>query len=128
MSWVIVGGLVLAGVSANQQRNAGKADKIELELQAEQESLAAKGREAARRQELNKILSMNIVSVSAEGSEGTPQSIALSSAKQASLSEGIEGLSDRLRHSQLIRQAKGAKRAGDTQAAGTLLKAGIGAL
>ena len=87
MTWVIVATVVAGAVSANAQRNAGKAQEIEYEKQAEQEKLSAEGRELTRRQQLNKVLSANIVSLADSGmsGEGTPESISLESAKQAFL-------------------------------------------
>ena len=125
MSFIIVGGLVIAGVSASIQYGAAKDQKIALEIQADQEKQSAKGRELERRQRLNEVLSHNIVSMADQSGEGTPQSIALSNAKQASLSEGAESLSDRLRQAQLARQGKAAMSQGKAQAGSTLLSAGF---
>jgi len=116
--------LLAAGAQAVQQRNVAKAQEIELEVAADQEKLSAEGRELVRRQKLNKVLASNVVAQVTSGAtgEGTPQSIALASAKQASLSEGLEGLSSRLKQAQLRRRAKTTRRAGDVQAASTLLQ------
>ena len=91
--------VVGAGVQANQQKNAAEAQKFEFERQAEEEKISAEGEELTRRQRLNKVLAANVVSQSISGmsGEGTPESIALESAKQAPISEGVEGLSDRLK-------------------------------
>lgn len=125
MTWVVTT-IVAAGAitSAAGQRNAAEAQKIELEQQADQEALASKGRELERRQQLNKVLAANIVSQQISGTtgEGTPQSIALESAKQASSSEALLSLSDRLKQAQLRRQAASAKRQGNIAATSTLLK------
>lgn len=109
------------------QIDTKKAKEIEFEQQAEQEKISAEGRELQRRQKLNKVLAANIVGVSTSGisGEGTPASIALESAKQASISEGIEGLSTRLKQAQLKRQGKNVRAAGNIQAASTLLKGGF---
>ena len=127
MSWIITGvALFSAASTAVNQRNAAKSDEIQLEQQAEQEALAAEGRELGRRQQLNKVLAQNVVSQAASGisGEGTPESIALASAKQASLSEGVLDLSDRLRQSQLKRKGLNIRSAGDVAATSTLLKSG----
>lgn len=124
MSWIVTLAVVGTGViSAAQQKKSAKAQEIELEKQAEEERLSAEGRELERRQRLNKALAANVVSMAAGGitGEGTPQSIALESAKQVSLSEGINQLSDRLKQAQLKRQAKNVSATGTTQAASTLL-------
>lgn len=109
------------------QIDSAKSQEIEFERQAEEEKISAEGRELQRRQKLNKVLAANIVGVSTSGisGEGTPASIALESAKQSSLSEGIEGLSTRLKQAQLKRQGKNVRAAGNIQAASTLLKGGF---
>ena len=57
--------------------------------------------------------------------EGTPASIALESAENVSLSEGMTKLSDRLAQAQLIRQGKAARKASQFAAASTLLEGGV---
>jgi len=124
MSWVVTAIAVVGAVaSADAQRQAAKATEIQLKEQAEQERISAEARELERRQQLNKVLAANIVSQSTSGitGEGTPQSIALESAKQASISEGIISLSEKLKQAQLRRQASNVRSAGDRQAASTLL-------
>ncbi len=113
-----------AVVAGRSQYVAGKQQEIEYEMQAEEEKLSAEAQELERRQHLNKALAANVVGLSTSGisGEGTPQSIALESAKQASLSEGLEGLSSRLKQAQLKRQGKNAAATGKYQAASTLLK------
>ena len=59
------------------------------------------------------------------GMEGTPSSIALSSAEQSSLSEGMAGLSSRLKQAQFKRQGATARSAGNLQAASTLLSGAV---
>ena len=105
------------------QYAAGKQQQYEYERQADQEEMAAESRELERRQKLNKVLSANVVAQSMSGisGEGTPQSIALESAKQASLSEGITSLSNKLKVAQLRRQGKMAGKSGKLAAASTLL-------
>ncbi|MGB1304009.1 hypothetical protein [Pseudoalteromonas marina] len=128
MSYIIVGAVIVTGaISANNQRNAGKAQQIELEQAAEEEKLSSEARELGRRQQLNKALSANIVSQAMSGTsgEGTPQSIALDNARTASISEGLEGLSSRLKRSQLKRQGANARNQGNTQAASTLLSTAV---
>lgn len=111
---------------AYYQKQAAEAQEAELKRQAEDEKVAAEGRELQRRRELNRALSANIVSQAASGisGEGTPESIALASAKNVSISEGMETLSDRLRVAQLRRQGQNVGLAGTYQAAGTLFETG----
>lgn len=106
------------------QIQQGKAQEIEMERQAEQERVSAEGRELQRREQLNKVLAQSIVGQAQSGiaGEGTPQSIAIASAENIALSEGLEGLSSRLKQAQLRRQGKAARRAANIQAASTLLQ------
>ncbi len=127
MTWVITAVVATGAIQAIGARKAAKTQKIELERQAEQEKLSAEGRELQRREQLNKVLAANAVSLASSGiaGEGSPESIALSSAKKASVSEGLESLSDRLKQAQLRRQAKNVAASGNIQAASTLLNTGI---
>lgn len=124
MSWVITAIAVSSVISASFKRRESQERAIEIDMQADQEKIAAEGRELQRRQQLNKVLASNIVGLTGAGiaGEGTPASLSLASAKQASISEGIESLSDRLRQAQLKRQAATTRKAGDVAAASTLLK------
>jgi len=129
MSWVITAIAITAtagAVSARSQYVAGKTQEIELNRQAEEERLAAQGRELQRREQLNKALAANVVGQSMSGisGEGTPASLALASAERASLSEATIGLSDKLKQAALRRQGRSAKQAGYLQATSTLLQTG----
>jgi hypothetical protein len=128
MSFVIVGSLIVAStaVTAYGQIQAGKAQESALKQQADQERLAAESRELERQQKLNKALAANAVGMGVSGikAEGTPASIALESAKNIGLSEGMIGLSDRLQQAQLKRQGAAARSASQYAAAGTLLSGG----
>ena len=110
-------------ITAYGQIEAGKAQEAALKQQAEQERLAAESRELERQQSLNKALAANAVGMGVSGikAEGTPASIALESAENIGLSEGMTKLSDRLAQAQLIRQGKNARKASQYAAAGTLL-------
>ena len=125
MSFAIVASLMAAGtaVSTYGQIQAGKAAEEQAIEQARQEKIAAEGRELQRRQELNKVLASNIVgaSMSGETGEGSTASLSLESAKQIGTSEGMIGLSDRLRQAQLRRQGAMARGTAGIQAASTLL-------
>ena len=127
MSWVITAVALLAtgtAVSARGQYVAGKTQEIELNRQAEEERLGAQSRELQRREELNRALASNVVGQSMSGisGEGTPASIALASAKKASLSESTIGLSEKLKQAQLRRQGRSARQAGYLASTSTLLK------
>lgn len=117
---------VSGGVSARASYVSGRVQEDELKRQAEQEKLAAQSRELQRRQELNRALAANMVSMGQSGiaGEGTPASIALSSAKQVGISEGAISLTDKLRQAQLRRQGANAAQTGKLQAASTLLQTG----
>lgn len=111
-------------LSVYGQVEAGKAQQDELNRQAEEEKIAAEGRELQRKQELNRVLAANAVSQSMSGitGEGTPASIALESAKQIGASEGMINLSDKLKRAQLRRQGANARSTANIQATSTLLK------
>jgi len=117
---------VSGGVSARASYISGRVQEDELKRQAEQEKVAAESRELQRRQELNRALAANMVSMGQSGiaGEGTPASIALSSAKQVGISEGAISVTDTLRQAQLRRQGANAAQAGKLQAASTLLQTG----
>ncbi len=125
MSFVIVGSLIAVGTAVNVYGTleAGKAQESALKQQAEQERLAAESSELERQQQLNAALAANAVGMGVSGikAEGTPASIALESAKNVSLSEGMTKLSDRLQQAQLRRQGANARSASQLAAAGTLL-------
>jgi len=129
MSFVVVASLMAASatVSAYGQVQAGKAQQEELDRQAEEERIAAQGRELQRREQLNAQLAANNAALAASGiaTEGTPSSIALESAKAISASEGMIGLSERLKQGQLRRQGKMARSLGNMQATSTLLSGAV---
>ena len=102
---------------------ASKAQAEELERQAEQEKLAAEGRELQRQQKLNAALAANAVGIAASGikTEGSVSSIGLENTKQSSLTGSVTGLSDRLAYAQRKRQASNVLSAAPYQAASTLL-------
>ena len=116
-------------VSAVGTIQAGKAQESAMKAQAEQERIAAEGRELERQEKLNAALAANVVGLGVSGikTEGTPSSIALESAKNVGLSEGMMKLSDRLAQAQLRRQGANARSGANMAAAGTLLQ-GVGGL
>ena len=126
MSWVIVAVTAMAvgtGTSVYGQIQSGKAQQESFERQAEEEKIAAEGRELERKQQLNRVLAANAVSASMSGitGEGTPASIALESAKQIGSSEAMINLSEKLKRAQLRRQGQMARGTAGIQAASTLL-------
>lgn len=114
---------VSGGVSARGQYVAGKVREQELERQAEQERIAAEGRELQRREELNRALAARQMALATSGiaGEGTPASIALSAAEKIGMGEGLESLSSQLKQAQMRRAARESARTGKLQAASTLL-------
>ena len=129
MSWLITATVAMGvgtAVSTYGQIQAGKAQQDALEEKARQEKIAAEGRELERQQQLSKALAANTVGLAAGnvGMEGTPASIALESAKNIGMSEGMLKMSDRLAQAQLKRQGKNAKSAAYLQAGSTLLSGG----
>lgn len=114
---------VAGGVSARGSYVSGKIQEQELERQAEQERIAAEGRELQRREELNRALAARQMALATGGiaGEGTPQSIALSTAEKIGMGEGLESLTTNLKTAQMRRQAANARKTGKLQAASTLL-------
>tara|TARA_B110000977_G_C11088394_1_gene495706 strand:- start:2486 stop:2947 length:462 start_codon:yes stop_codon:yes gene_type:complete len=114
-----------AGTAASTygQIQAGKAQENALEEKARQEKIAAEGRELERQQQLSRALAANTVGLAAGnvGMEGTPSSIALESAKNIGMSEGMISMGDRLAQAQLKRQGKNARSTANLSAASTLL-------
>ena len=124
MSFAIVAAIAVStAVTAYGQVQGAKIQQSEFERQAEEEKIAAEGRELQRKQELNKVLAANAVSASMSGmtGEGTPASIALESAKQIGASEGMINLSEKLKRAQLRRQGANARSTANIQATSTLL-------
>jgi len=126
MTWLITATVVMGvstGVQVYGQVQAGKAQEDALKEQARQEKIAAEGRELERQQQLSQALAANTVGLAAGniGMEGTPASIALESAKNIGMSEGMIGMSDKLLQAQLKRQGKNARSASQLSAASTLL-------
>tara|TARA_R110001632_G_scaffold29126_4_gene77498 strand:+ start:4066 stop:4479 length:414 start_codon:yes stop_codon:yes gene_type:complete len=126
MTWIITATVTMGvgtAVNVYGQLEAGKAQQDALNQQAEQEKIAAESRELERQQQLGKVLAANTVGLAAGnvGMEGTPSSIALESAQNIGMSEGMLKLSDRLAQAQLKRQGRNARSASQLQAAGTLL-------
>jgi hypothetical protein len=120
--------VAVSGVtSAAASRSQGKYQESELKRQAEQERIAAEGRELQRREELNKALAARQMALADSGiaGEGTPQSIALSAAEKIGMGEGLETLSSQLKQAQMRRAGKNARLTGNIQAASTLLNTGV---
>jgi hypothetical protein len=110
--WVVVAAIAAStAFSVYGQIETGKAQQEEFDRQAEEEKIAAEGRELQRKQELNRVLAANAVSQSMSGitGEGTPASIALESAKQIGSSEAMINLSEKLTRAQLRRQGANAR-------------------
>ena len=128
---ILVGLVAASGaVSARGSYVSGKIREQELERQAEQERIAAEGRELQRREELNRALAARQMALASSGlaGEGTPQSIALSAAEKIGMGEGLESLTTNLKTAQMRRQAANARKTGKLQAASTLLKTGTQAV
>ena len=122
--WVVVAAIAAStALSVYGQIESGKGQQESLDRQAEEEKIAAEGRELERKQELNRVLAANAVSASMSGitGEGTPASISLESAKQIGSSEGMINLSEKLKRAQLRRQGQMARSTANIQATSTLL-------
>ena len=115
----------IAGTAASVygQVEAGKAQEEQAEIRARQEKMAAEARELQRRQELNKVLAANAVSMAAGGVSGvTPESIALQTSKDISASEQVISVSEKLKRAQIKRQGALDRGTANIQATSTLLK------
>ena len=127
MSWIITAVVVSGVAQAGMQVQAGKAQQVELEKQAEDSKFEASTRELQRRQQLNKVLQANTVSLAGGGAatEGSVSSLSLESARQVSHSEGVNKLSDNLKTAQMKRQGKNALSGAKMAGAATLLNTGV---
>jgi len=115
----------IAGTAASVygQVEAGKAQEEQAEIRARQEKMAAEARELQRRQELNKVLAANAVSMAAGGVSGvTPESIALQTSKEIGASEQVISVSEKLKRRQIKRQGAMDRGTANIQATSTLLK------
>ena len=122
--WVVVAAIAAStALSVYGQIESGKGQQESLDRQAEEEKIAAEGRELQRKQELNRVFAANAVSASMSGEtgEGTPASIALESATQIGSSEAMINLSEKLKRAQLRRQGQMARSTANIQATSTLL-------
>ena len=126
MSFVVIGTVIAVStvVQTYGAIEAGKAQQDELNRQAEEQKLAAEIEETKRRQELNRALAANNLSMSMDGlsGQGTPESIALKNSENIGFSEGVANLSASLAQSQLRRQARSARFTGNMQGVSTLMK------
>ena len=93
-------------VNVYGQQEGAKAEQESMKRRAEEEKIAAQARALERQQELGRVLAANNASMAADGQsgEGTPASIALTSAKNIGSSEQTLALSSRLRQAQMRRQ------------------------
>ena len=123
---IIAAALNIAGVGlkAFATVEAGKAAEEAADRRAEEERIAAQNEELKRREELNRVLSSNILSQATSGiaAEGTPASITLEQAKTIGESESMIGLTNRLRQKNIIQSGREARKSANLQAASTLLR------
>lgn len=115
----------IAGTAASVygQVESGKAQEEQAEIRARQEKMAAEARELQRRQELNKVLAANAVSMAAGGVSGvTPESVALQTSKDIGASEQVISVSEKLKRAQIKRQGALDRGTANIQATSTLLK------
>lgn len=126
MSWVITAIAVSTGASIYGQTMSAKAQQAQIQDQMKQEELAAKSEELARREQLNEALAVNTVSMAQSGVDAASfASLSLASARKASLAEGQEDLSFKLREAALQRRSKNISAIRDAQIASTLLQGGM---
>ena len=123
---IIAAALGIAGTAGQvfATVEAGKAAEEAAERRAEEERIAAQNEELKRREELNKVLASNIMSMATSGvklesgtslkGEGT--------AKTIGESEALIGLTNRLRQRNIIQSGRDARRSANLQAVSTLLQ------
>ncbi len=115
----------IAGTAASVygQVESGKAQEEQSEIRARQEKMAAEARELKRRQELNKVLAANAVSMAAGGTAGPMyESLNLQTSKDISASEQVISVSEKLKRAQIKRQGALDRGTANIQATSTLLK------
>ncbi len=114
------------GLSAYSSVQAGKAAEDAAEAQIEREKIKARQEELARREELNRVLASNIISIATSGVKAEPGTSTALTGKKASesigTSEGRIRLGDSIRMRQLKADAKATSSTAKLQAASTLLK------
>jgi hypothetical protein len=127
MTWVITAVVVSGVAQAGMQVRAGQQQKVELDRQAEDAKFQASTEELARREQLNKVLASNAVSLAGGNvaMEGTPSSISLASAKNISHSESVTNLTSKLAQAQTKRAGKNALSTAKMAGASTLLSTGV---
>jgi len=108
MSFIVTASLIAVSTAVNVYglQEGAKAEQESMKRRAEEEKIAAQARALERQQELGRVLAANNASMAADGQsgEGTPASIALTSAKNIGSSEQTLALSSRLRQAQMRRQ------------------------
>lgn len=122
-TWLIGMMVASTGLQVMGAVQQGRAQKAAYEREAEMKRIEAEGAELERQQALGRALAANAVAAGMSGikMEGTPASIALETAKTASLESGMAGLTSRLQQAQLRRQGANAARAGNIAGLGSLL-------
>jgi hypothetical protein len=112
--------------SAYQSKQAGKAQSAAFKAQAKDEETAARERELARKQKINKVLAGQIAGLGVSGisAEGSPQFIAQESIKAADLGSLADEATRSGRERNLLNQASASRSLGNLQAATTLLSTG----
>ena len=125
---IIAAALGIAGTAGQvfATVEAGKAAEEAAERRAEEERIAAQNEELKRREELNKVLASNIMSMATSGvklESGTSLSLkGEGTAKTIGESEALIGLTNRLRQRNIIQSGRDARRSANLQAVSTLLQ------
>ena len=125
---IIAAALGIAGTAGQvfATVEAGKAAEEAAERRAEEERIAAQNEELKRREELNKVLASNIMSMATSGvklESGTSLYLkGEGTAKTIGESEALIGLTNRLRQRNIIQSGRDARRSANLQAVSTLLQ------
>jgi hypothetical protein len=127
---LMIGATVASGAAAGvSARNAGKAQKIELEQAAIQEQDAARESELERRTRLVRALSSQVTTRAAQGLDmsGSARAIALSDASEADLGLLTDRVNSQRRATSLRNQGRQAAAQGRIGMFTSILDAGISA-
>jgi hypothetical protein len=122
MGWVALVGAV---VQAGAQISASNAQQTQLKLEKRQEESAARDREVQRMRRLNAILGAQNAAIAASGvaNSGSVANVSLVDAKRAAEDSQVDRINTSSRIIALDTNRRAIRKAGQIQAAGTILSA-----
>jgi hypothetical protein len=122
MGWVALVGAV---VQAAAQKSSSNAQQTQLLLEKRQEQAAAQDREVQRMRRLNAILGSQNAAIAASGvvNSGSIANVSITDAKRASEDSQVDRVNTSARIIAIDTNRRAIRKAGDLQAAGTILSA-----